>query len=65
MNVTSAKIYENEITSFVFQLTSLEESEGSKEELDERMSSIDNQLIALRKTLNFLCKHTGTWNVLS
>lgn len=42
-----------------FQLTALEESEGTKEELDERMAAIDNQLVALRKTLNFLCKHTG------
>ncbi|XP_037026267.1 uncharacterized protein LOC119067416 isoform X2 [Bradysia coprophila] len=42
------------------KLTALEESEGSKDELDERMAAIDNQLIALRKTLNFLCKHTDS-----
>ncbi|KAJ6639707.1 hypothetical protein Bhyg_12454 [Pseudolycoriella hygida] len=42
------------------KLTALEESEGSKEELDERMSAIDNQLVSLRKTLNFLCKHTDS-----
>lgn len=45
-------------TNFV-KLTKLEESASSKEDLEEKMTAIDAQLNVLRKTLNFICKHTA------
>lgn len=42
-----------------FQLTELELTASSKEDLDAKMTTIDGQLHILRKALTFVCKHTA------
>lgn len=43
----------------LFQLTELELTASSKEDLDAKMTAIDGQLHILRKALTFVCKHTA------